>query len=504
LPSRINVEAVDKIFEFARQTPDAWAMVHDLEPVTYRTLHRMITAMRRKLATHGLRPGGVVVVWIYSARVSWVVNLALRTLGLTTVSIRSPAEFAGFGSLDIVAVVTSASEQYPALDPALAPGAVRIVVQQTDWDIADDGGALEPPPPGPVGDHILLTSGTTGNYKMMIVNADAQGADIKLGIERYRRGADDVEQDLPAAINILNLGLWTAAGYGIPLAIWSLGAAVIIHQGQDEHLSFATRGITHAMVTPAGMAQMLAAMPASFQRNDNLQLMVTGGQLSRGLANRIRAQLTNHIVSFLGATECGGWAMTTIESDEDLRWHRLDLRRTVEVVDENDQPLPPGRLGQVRVLLENDFTGYLNDPDATASFVKSRYFYPGDLGILDGKGRIALHGRVTEVLSVLGDKIPAAPYEQALQEALGLEGVCVLSEQGDDQEDQLHVVLETAEPIDEATLRKAALAHLSRFPSARFHFLDPFPRNHMGKVERFKLKQRLIEQQQAQASRQTK
>jgi len=109
------------------------------------------------------------------------------------------------------------------------------------------------------------------------------------------------------------------------------------------------------------------------------------------------------------------------------------------------------------------------------------------------------YGRVTDVLSIMGDKIPAAPYEQALQEALGLEGVCMLSEQDDDQEEQLHVVLETAEPIDEATLRQAAFAHLSRFPSARFHFLVPFPRNGMGKIERFKLKQRLIEQQHAQA-----
>jgi acyl-coenzyme A synthetase/AMP-(fatty) acid ligase len=75
----------------------------------------------------------------------------------------------------------------------------------------------------------------------------------------------------------------------------------------------------------------------------------------------------------------------------------------------------------------------------------------------------------------------------------------VLSEQGDDHDELLHVVLETAEPIDEAKLRQAALAHLRGFPAARFHFLDRFPRNHMGKVERFKLKQRLIEQQQAQA-----
>ena len=229
----------------------------------------------------------------------------------------------------------------------------------------------------------------------------------------------------------------------------------------------------------------------------NFKLTQCRGPLSLALANQVRTRLTKQIVTSLGSTESGGWAMTEISTDDDLLWHRLYPWRTVEVVDEADQPLPPGQLGQVRVLLDSSFAGYLNDPDATASFVRDRYFYPGDLGVLDGKGRIALHGRVTDVLNIMGDKVPAAPYERALQEALGLDGVCVLSEQGPDREEQLHVVLETAEPIDEARLREAALAHLGRFPAARFHFLDRFPRNHMGKVERLKLKQHLIEQQQA-------
>jgi acyl-coenzyme A synthetase/AMP-(fatty) acid ligase len=491
------VDVAEKIFEFARDRPDDWALVYDLEPVSYRAFHRAITAARRTLAAHGLKPGGVVVVWIHSTLVSWIVNLALRGLGLTTVSIRTPAEFSGFNGLDIVAVVTAANEHYPALDPSLAPGAARIVVARPDWDIADDGGALEPPPQTTPGDHIMLTSGTTGNYKMVVVDARDYGQQIEIGIRNYllRQG----QTELRGSVNILNLGLWTVVGYSFPLAVWTVGATVIIHQGPEEWRSFSVPGITHAMVTPAFLHQMLTTAPPSFPRNDMLVLMVTGGPLSIDLARLARARLTNIIVTSLGSTESGGWATTLVQSDEDLRWHRLHPHRTVEVVDEDDRPLPPNQLGQVRVLLESSFTGYLNDPDATASFVKGGYFYPGDLGVLDGQGRIALHGRVTDVLNIMGDKHPSGPYEAALRQALGLEGVCVMSEQGADREEQLHVVLETAAPIDEAVLRQAAQTHLRGFPAARFHFVDRFPRNHMGKVERFKLKQRLIEQRQAPA-----
>ncbi len=493
------MDVVDKVFEIACRTPDAPAIIYDLKPVSYRALYRMITAMRGELAARGLRPGGVAVVWIHSILLSWVVNLGLRTLGLTTVSIRSAAEFEGFVGLDIVAVVTSAKEHVPDLDPAIAPGAARIGVDLPDWTAEDDGGELVAPPRTPPGDHILLTSGTTGNYKMMVVDSRAQIAVIQAGLERYRRDPDGVEREISGnAINILDLGLWTAVGYNFPLGVWMAGATVIIHQGADKYRSLELPGITSAMLTPGLLAQVMAEAPASLQRNDKLTLMLTGGPLSLALANQVKARLTKRIVTSLGSTESGGWATTEIRADEDLRWHRLHSWRTVEVVDEEDRPLPPNQLGQVRVLLDNSFTGYLNDPDATASFVKGAYFYPGDLGVLDGKGRIALHGRVTDVLNIMGDKRPSGPYEQALQDALGLDGVCVLTEQGADREEQLHVVLETAEPIDEERLREAALTHLKGFPAARFHFLAKFPRNHMGKVERFKLKQRLIEQQQAQ------
>jgi acyl-coenzyme A synthetase/AMP-(fatty) acid ligase len=255
--------------------------------------------------------------------------------------------------------------------------------------------------------------------------------------------------------------------------------------------------VTHALITSGALAEVLAGMPEDFRPTEGVIMVVTGGPLSKGMARQVRARLTQRIVNTLGSTESGSWSMTPVFSDEDLRWHRIHPHRTVEIVDENDQPVPHGSLGEVRVLLDNSFTGYLNDPEATASFVRGRYFYPGDLGIMDGEGRIALHGRVTDVLNILGDKVPAAPYEQALQEALGLEGVCVMSEAGLDQQEQLHVVLETAEPIDPATVQAAAVKVLRGFPSARFHFVDRFPRNHMGKIERFKLKQRLIEQQQA-------
>src|SRR5262249_40315412 len=136
--------------------------------------------------------------------------------------------------------------------------------------------------------------------------------------------------------------------------------------------------------------------------------------------------------------------------------------------------------------------GYLHDETATARFFRDGWFYPGDLGVLDTEGRLALMGRGTDVLNVLGDKRPAQPIERAFEEALGVASVCALSESGPDGEEAVHVVIEAPGPIDRTALETVAKTQLSGFPAAHFHFMPALPRNEMGKVQRFKLRQQLL------------
>ncbi len=488
--------AVQRIYEVAQEPAPPPAMIYNLQPIPYAAFYRMVTRVSRSLAARGLKPGGVVVTWIYSLQVAWTAELALRSLGLTTVAIRDPGDLANLSGLDVVALVTLGPEgRAAALDAAAFPAAQRVALEASDWS-GDGDEALAPPPTAPPGDHILLTSGTTGRFKMVLVEAAGEASNVRRAVERQQaqgRGGAGPR----GMLNLLNFGLWTAAGYASPLAVWGVGATVIFHQGAEAWRSMTLPGITNATLTPAMLSQLIADAPPTIPRNDDLAISVTGGQLSFALAQQVKARLTNRLASSLGSTEAGAWATTPLDSADDVRWHRLNPARVVEVVDEAHAPLPPGQLGQVRVRLEAGFTGYLNDPEATAEFVRDGYFYPGDLGVLDGNGRLALYGRTTDVLSFMGDKVPAAPYEEALREALGLEGVCVLSEQDAAGVDQLHVVLETEAPIDEARLTQVAQANLTGFPQAHFHFISPLPRTETGKIQRFRLKQLLLQRRQA-------
>jgi len=224
-----------------------------------------------------------------------------------------------------------------------------------------------------------------------------------------------------------------------------------------------------------------------------MRAFVGGAALPRALASDARARLTPHLFTYIGSTEAGPWALTRIERDEDVASHSLLPAVDVEVVDENNRLLPAGQTGAVRVRTLDMVTGYLDDEEATRATFRHGYFYPGDLGAFQPDGRLALQGRVDNVINVLGNKRAVEPMELALQESLAVEGVCVLAMQnGADEE--FHVVIESRRPIDKEKLSSSIGAHLRGVPYARVRYIDALPRNETGKIDRAALRQRLTEE----------
>jgi acyl-coenzyme A synthetase/AMP-(fatty) acid ligase len=151
--------------------------------------------------------------------------------------------------------------------------------------------------------------------------------------------------------------------------------------------------------------------------------------------------------------------------------------------------VPVGETGQVRVKM-NRAASYLGDPEATRLFFRDGYFYPGDLAVMREDGRMALCGRVTDVINVLGNKYGTLPIEIALQARFQAEGVHVFSQQTQDGE-EVHVVIQPGAPITAAELKAGLQATLPVVDHVRVHWVERFPRNNMGKIERSVLKAQL-------------
>ena len=238
------------------------------------------------------------------------------------------------------------------------------------------------------------------------------------------------------------------------------------------------------------MGELLAKLPPKATRRDDLRIQIVGGAAPWVLVEQIRARITKRIYNNLSSTEASTIASSHLEKPGDQYWYSIYPERTVEVVDDNDQPVPAGTIGRLRIkMLKDDRPIYWGDEDASKEFFKDDFWYSGDLALFGPDGRLSLQGRSTDVISVRGgDKIPTAPIEQDVQTALGISGACLFATpNAKTGVDAFHLALESPTTLDEAA-RKIALKKVP-LRNVQIHVLDALPRNAMGKIDRIRLRQ---------------
>lgn len=76
----------------------------------------------------------------------------------------------------------------------------------------------------------------------------------------------------------------------------------------------------------------------------------------------------------------------------------------VKIMDDEGEPLPQGKIGEVCIQGPNVTSGYMGEGIASP-FTKSGYFRTGDQGYLDEEGYLFLTGRIKELINKGGEKI---------------------------------------------------------------------------------------------------
>jgi long-chain acyl-CoA synthetase len=88
----------------------------------------------------------------------------------------------------------------------------------------------------------------------------------------------------------------------------------------------------------------------------------------------------------------------------------------MKVVDENDQDLPLGEVGEIVVRGHNVMKGYLNRPDATAEALRGGWFHTGDLARVDSDGYFFIVDRKKDMIIRGGYNIYPREVEEVLYE----------------------------------------------------------------------------------------
>jgi len=86
------------IFQWAEQTPERTAVIYNGKARSYRSFARAIAVARSYFARRGYLGPGYAVLTVSNTMIFWIFSLALRSLGLTTVCVNSPAILRKLGS----------------------------------------------------------------------------------------------------------------------------------------------------------------------------------------------------------------------------------------------------------------------------------------------------------------------------------------------------------------------------------------------------------------------
>lgn len=87
----------------------------------------------------------------------------------------------------------------------------------------------------------------------------------------------------------------------------------------------------------------------------------------------------------------------------------------VRIVDEDDNEVPIGEVGEAAIGGIDLYAGYLNRPDATAEANRGGWYHSGDLVRRDERGLLYFVGRKKEIIRRSGENISAAELEGLLR-----------------------------------------------------------------------------------------
>jgi acyl-CoA synthetase (AMP-forming)/AMP-acid ligase II len=350
---------------------------------------------------------------------------------------------------------------------------------------------------------IMYTSGTTGLPK---------------GVE-FSHKAIAVTFDYPSAIRpgiiLVNVPFYHIAGaLNIYTAVYKNSTLVITPQFDAAKALrlIEKEGVTETYLVPTMLRALLDHPNFSAGELSSLKRIRYGAApMPPDLILRaIRALPCDYFNAF-GQTETSGTAIALTEEDHrllekgeqmDKKMKRLSgIGRPIpeiecRLVDEQRREVSPGIVGEILVRGPKLMKGYWNAPQETARVLKDGWLHTGDMAWRDEDGYLYLADRKNDLINRGGEKIFPAEVEAIInRHPKVLESAVIgVSDPYWGEKVEAFVVLQPGTSASEEELIDFCRSRLASYKKpAGIKFLPQLPKNAVGKVLKFVLRQQAFQ-----------
>jgi acyl-coenzyme A synthetase/AMP-(fatty) acid ligase len=250
---------------------------------------------------------------------------------------------------------------------------------------------------------VMFSSGTTGRPNAIAVTLRKLDDYAVTAIDTWMQG-DPFLTFMGAATPLGLYAVYISVRKNQPfLAIGTSDAKATIELA-------ARNSVTSLKASPVQLASLVDELEAQNRTLPRIQTVYTvGTAMAPALAARLRRVTDDcEIYGLYGATEVGMAFVRYYETDDPFDVGQLFPGAHIQIVDDDDQVLPDGQTGRIRLQGPVMVHEYLGNPEGTRDNFSDGWFYPGDLGMIRPDKGLTLRGRSSEILNAGGVKIDPA------------------------------------------------------------------------------------------------
>jgi fatty-acyl-CoA synthase len=277
-----------------------------------------------------------------------------------------------------------------------------------------------------------------------------------------------------------------------------IGATVTIHPrfAPDATLAaFAADKPTLTVLVPATIAALIQHPRWNDAELSSLRAVTTGSTIvPQPLIDAVTARGVP-VLQVYGSTETCPIAIYTRLGGDLSRGNSTGLPGLyceARVVDERGREVPHGTAGELVVRGPNVFFEYWGNEAATTEALRNGWYYTGDIATRDADGYFMIHDRKKNMIISGGENIYPAEVERVLSEHPAVAEAAVIGRPDPKWQEVpvAYVVRHAGVAVDAEALTRHVGEQLARFKIPReIIFVDDLPRNALGKVQHFRLKE---------------